>query len=299
MQRVFVTGANGFVGQYLVEALLTEGYFVVGSGRGASRMPQHERFVYCPLDLTRPDDMHVALLQHQPDCIVHCAAISKPDECETDRVAAMRINLEATRLLLQEAEILKAFFIFLSTDFVFSGEKEIYSEEDDTAPVNYYGYTKERAEAEVRNYQGNWSIVRTILVYGKPLGSRQNLLTTVAAGLRKGQQLKIFGDQVRTPTFVGDLVKGICAIIEKRAQGIFHLSGKDVRTPYQMAVEVANYLGFDVELITQVSEREFHQPARRPPRTVFDLTRAANELDYRPVSFEQGLRSTFSDKKIV
>jgi dTDP-4-dehydrorhamnose reductase len=100
-------------------------------------------------------------------------------------------------------------------------------------------------------------------------------------------------DQVRTPTYVEDLARGIIAIIEKKAKGIFHLSGKDVLTPYQMAVKTAEQLSFDKLLLKKVTAASFTQTAKRPANTGFVIDKARRELGYEPLSFEEGLKKTF------
>jgi dTDP-4-dehydrorhamnose reductase len=187
----------------------------------------------------------------------------------------------------------KSYFLFVSTDFVFAGTSLHYKEDDSLDPVNYYGETKMLAEAAVEKYPFSWSIVRTILVYGKPMSGRQNILTNVAAALQRGEPLKIFSDQTRTPTYVEDLAKAMIVMLENRSEGIYHLSGKDAQTPYAMAVAVAVHLGFDPNQIENVTAATFKQPALRPPITGFDLTKAATELSYKPTPFEEGLQKTF------
>jgi dTDP-4-dehydrorhamnose reductase len=294
MQTVLITGANGFVGSYLSRLLLDE-YRIVATGKGACRLDiNHTNFRYESLDFTDEKEVAAVLKAHQPDVIVHAGALSKPDDCEGDRAAAYQANVAATTYLLKEAARLGSFFVFLSTDFIFSGEEEgMYSEEDLAAPVNYYGQTKVEAETAVRQYPFDWSIVRTVLVYGKAHGGRDNILTMVAKNLQSGKPLRIYNDQVRTPTYVEDLAQGIKTIIDRRAAGVFHLSGEDVRTPYQMAVEVAEYLGYEGSLIEKVTEQTFSQPARRPLRTGFNLAKAKKVLDYRTTPFAEGLRKTF------
>ncbi|MBL7720398.1 MAG: sugar nucleotide-binding protein, partial [Chitinophagaceae bacterium] len=194
---------------------------------------------------------------------------------------------------LAAAATVQSFFIFISTDFIFDGREGMYKEEDTGNPVNYYGLTKLRAEALVKEYSFDWSIVRTVLVYGKPLTGRGNILTVVKEKLEKGEEYSVFNDQVRTPTFVEDLAAGIVAIIEKRATGIFHLSGKDILTPYQMACKVASYLGLSEGLIRKVTAATFTQPALRPAKTGFIIDKAKKLLGYDPVSFEEGLKRAF------
>jgi dTDP-4-dehydrorhamnose reductase len=176
---------------------------------------------------------------------------------------------------------------------VFSGEKGFYQEEDERLPVNYYGETKVLAEDEVRQYPFRWSIVRTVLVYGKTFSGRENIVTNTAIALQQGKALKIFDDQVRTPTYVEDLATGLVAIVQKGATGIYHISGEDVKTPYEVAVETARLLNLDSSLITPVKAHEFDQPARRPAKTGFDISRAKRELGYQPLSFKEGLKRTF------
>lgn len=233
------------------------------------------------------------LSQFKPHVVVHAGALSKPDECELQKEIAFKTNVKGTEYLLEEAAIIKSFFVFLSTDFIFSGEEGMYREEDIPAPVNYYGQTKLMAECRVQEYPFDWSIVRTVLVYGNPRAGRQNILTSVASALKEGKQLNIYEDQVRTPTFVRDLSHGLATIIGKRAEGVFHISGEDIRSPYQMACDVADYFKLDKGLIHPVTKDTFRQAALRPLKTGFNISKAKRQLNFQPTSFDKGLKKTF------
>lgn len=295
MQKVLVTGANGFVGHYLVQQLLQKGFQVIATGKGASRLPfTNSNLIWETLDFTNHEEVRITFDHHRPDAVVHCGAMSKPDECETNREAAFLTNVSGTLHLMEAAKTHRSFFVFLSTDFVFSGEKGMYREDDERSPVNYYGETKMLAEDEVKKYSFGWSIVRTVLVYGKPFQSRDNILTRTVSALQKGETLKIFDDQVRTPTYVEDLAGAIVTIVEQRATGIYHISGEDVLTPYEMAVAAAKFVALDASKIEKVTEQDMQQPARRPLKTGFDISKAKKELGYKAVSFEEGLKRTFA-----
>jgi dTDP-4-dehydrorhamnose reductase len=294
MKTVLVTGANGFLGYYLVRELLQKKFSVVATGRGPSRLPYHDKnFLYETLDYTSKEDISKVFSSVNPQMVVHCGAISKPDECEQNKEAAFLSNVTGTINLLEAAAEHGAHIIFLSTDFVFNGEKGFYSEEDERAPVNYYGETKVLAEDEVMKYPFNWTIVRTVLVYGKTFSGRENIVTNTAKLLKEGKPLKIFDDQVRTPTYVDDLAQGIVTIIKKETGGIYHLSGEDVKTPYDIAVDTALLLGLNPSLITPVKAHEFDQPAKRPAKTGLNISKAKTELDFQPISFQEGLARTF------
>ncbi|MBB1283952.1 SDR family oxidoreductase [Flavisolibacter sp. BT320] len=266
----------------------------MATGKGESRIPFRDtNFTYRQLDFTNKENVATVFAPFKPDVVVHCGAISKPDECELNREAAFLSNVTGTINLLEAAADFRSHFIFMSTDFVFSGEKGFYNEEDERGPVNYYGQTKLLAEDEVAKYPFSWSLVRTVLAYGKTFSGRENIVTNTAKALREGRRLKIFDDQWRTPTYIEDLAAGIVSIIEKRAGGTYHLSGEDLRTPYDVAVETAHFLHLDTSLITAVKAEEFDQQAARPPKTGFDISKAKRDLDFQPLTFSEGLRKTF------
>lgn len=296
IQPVLITGANGFLGHHLCQQLLKRGVAVIATGTGPCRLPfvGNKDFVYETMDCTDAVLVNKLIAQYQPAAIIHAAAISRPDECELNKPLAHTVNVTGTENLLQAITSYQPYFLYVSTDFVFDGEKGMYTESDNPNPVNYYGHTKVEAEKLVLAYRGLHSIARTVLVYGKPLSGRDNILSIVQKKLLAGENYKVVNDQLRTPTYVDDLATGILLMLEKKATGIFHLSGEQVMTPYEMAMAAASFLGLDASVIEEVNASVFSQPAKRPPKTGFNITKAKTELGFSPVSFTQGLQKTFS-----
>jgi dTDP-4-dehydrorhamnose reductase len=294
MKTVLLTGANGFVGQYLLNFLVKE-YRVIATSRGNSRLDiKSDNLIYETLDLTDKLGIDDICSRYQPTIIIHSGAISKPDDCEKDRDLAYKTNVSSTQFLIENALKYQSYFLFVSTDFVFDGIKGMYNEAStDLKPVNYYGETKLTAEQAVQGSTLDWCIVRTVFVIGKPKAGRQNLLTIVANASNEKKVLKIFNDQIRTPTYVEDLAWAIMEITKKKSKGIYHISGKDRITPYEMAIAVARYLNLDETLIEPVTEDSFEQPARRPLKTGFDISKAVKDLGYQPTSFQMGMKKTF------
>lgn len=293
--KILITGANGLLGQNAVKQFVSTGCEVFATGRGASRLPLFDQpYTYLDIALTERNRVLAGVTSIQPDIILHTAAMAQPDDCELNRAACYDSNVNATKYLADAAEIVGARLIFLSTDFIFSGESGPYKEEDVPAPVNYYGQTKWEAEQYVMQGKMDWAIVRTVLVYGNILkGTRSNIVTWVKDNLEKKRQIKVVSDQIRTPTFVEDLVQGIRLIIEKEKKGIYHISGKEVLTPFDIAIQVAGYFGLDKSLMERVNADTFTQPARRPLKTGFIIEKAERELGYRPVSFVEGIRRIY------
>ncbi|HRP55057.1 SDR family oxidoreductase [Agriterribacter sp.] len=293
--KVLITGANGLLGQYAVKQLADAGHCVMATGRGGCRLPRNGiSFGYTDLDITGKEGVLSYVTTVRPDVIIHAAAMAQPDACELSKEACYDTNVNATRYFTDAAEAVNAKMIYISTDFIFSGNDGPYRETDDPMPVNYYGETKLAGEQIVRQSRINWAIARTVLVYGNILsGTRSNIVTWVKENLEKGNPIKVVSDQIRTPTYVEDLARGIQLIIEKNATGVYHISGREILTPYEMAVQVADYFGLSKALMEKVDASVFTQPAQRPLKTGFIIDKAERELGYSPLSFMQGIRKMF------
>jgi dTDP-4-dehydrorhamnose reductase len=289
-QTLLITGIHGLVGQYLYRHLDNWKGKVVLTGRGPLRLPPGN-FLYEEMDITVPDTIKDVFDRHQPSVVIHSAAMAQPDECELDQQKAMLHNVDATKYLLEAAARHRSFFVFLSTDFVFSGKDGPYNEYAIPNPVNFYGETKRLAEQQVMLYGMSFAIVRTVLVYGNVLsGTRSNIISWAKSALEKGQPAKVVGDQLRTTTYAGDLAKALLLIAVKKAGGIWHISGKDALSPWDIALKVADALNLDASMLTKVDASTFQQPAERPLQTPFIIEKARRELGYEPVSFEEGMR---------
>lgn len=296
--KILITGSNGLLGQHLIKMLIeTTPYEVVATGKGDYRLPftATTLFNYYPLDITDGVAVQTFMKLHKPDVVVHAAAITQPDPCELDPIACWEVNVTATRFLIDAAEEVKAFFIFISTDFVFDGLSGPYVETDTPGPVNYYGSSKLAAEKSVMESSlPQWAIVRTVLVYGNILvGNRSNVISWVKENLEQEKPIKVVGDQWRTPTYVEDLASGIISVIQKKATGIYHISGEEGLSPYDMAVATADYLHLNKSLMTKVDASIFTQPARRPLRTGFIIEKAKKMLGYQPLSFKEALKKMY------
>ena len=293
--KVLVTGANGLLGQHLVELLLYEAYSVLAISRGEKRLPYLYGLGYGNVDLSDADSINTAFAIDPPDVVVHAGAMTQVDECETNQQACSVTNIDGTINIIRAAEKFSKHLIYISTDFVFDGKRGNYVEDDLPNPVNFYGKTKLRAEELVRQSSLDWAVVRTCLVYGNSFaGTRSNIITWVKESLEQKKKIKVVNDQVRTPTYVEDLAKGILLVINKKAKGIYHISGNEVLTPYQMAIKTADFFGLDKDLIEEVNASTFSQPAKRPLKTGFDISKAVGELNFKPGSFNDSLLKMFS-----
>lgn len=291
--KILLTGSNGLLGQKLVALLhQTSGIELVATARGANRLAtSYPTLHFVPLDVTDASQVQLVLGQQRPTHVIHTAAMTQVDECELNQAACWSQNVTAVAHLAAACAQLDVHLTHLSTDFIFNGTEALLSEEALPDPISHYGASKLAAEQAVQRTAGlRWAIARTVLVYGTSLvAGRSNLVLWVYESLRKGQKIKVVDDQWRTPTLAEDLAQGCWLLARQSAQGIFHLSGPELLTPFQMAQQVATTFGLDATLLERVDGQIFTQPARRPLRTGFCIAKAERELGYQPHSFADGL----------
>jgi dTDP-4-dehydrorhamnose reductase len=285
--KILITGANGLLGQKLVEQLVAAGNVeVIATGRGPCRLTG-SGFRYQVLDIENEQEVVDVLSDLRPEVIIHGAAMTHVDQCEQNQADCFRANVLATSYLVQAAEKIGSHFVFVSTDFIFSGADghNPYIEEAAPDPVNYYGQTKLEGEELIKRSSLKWAIARTVLVYGLANDlSRSNIILWEA-----GKQIQVVDDQVRTPTLAEDLAAGCILIAEQRATGVFNISGAELLTPYQMAMETADYFGLDKSLINRTDSTLFTQPAKRPMKTGFIIEKAVKQLGFQPKTFRTGI----------
>ncbi|OGX81821.1 SDR family oxidoreductase [Hymenobacter glacialis] len=290
--KFLLTGTNGLLGQKLVGRLRQQaGVELVATSRGANKLAGlYPDVRFLTLDVTDAAQVRRVLAQERPTHLIHTAAMTNVDECELHPAACWLQNVTAVENLVQACTEHAVHLTHLSTDFVFSGSAGPLSEEAVPGPINVYGESKLAAERAVQGSASPWAIARTVLVYGVAHDyGRTNIVLWVRDSLRAGTPIKVVADQWRTPTLAEDLAEGCWLLAHHSAQGIYHLSGYEMLTPYDMAVHVADYFGLDKRLLTKVDASTFSQPARRPARTGFLIGKARRELGYAPRTFAEGV----------
>lgn len=254
--RILVTGAGGILGRALGDRL-----------RGA-----HTLFLWGreEADLTDEAQVRSAAKGIAFDAIVHAAAMTNVDGCESDPDAALRVNRDATRHVADLARERGAVFVYVSTDYVFDGTKRSpYLEEDPTGPINAYGRSKLEGERAAIDSGARALIVRTSWLFG-PGG--KNFVDTIASKLERGEGLRVVDDQKGSPTYSRDLAHAIELLLRRGSLGTVHATNSGATTWYGLAKEIASDLGSDAP-IAPVATEEFPRPAARPRYSVLSGAR--------------------------
>jgi dTDP-4-dehydrorhamnose reductase len=295
--KVLVTGANGFTGQHLVKTLVGKGFEVIATSRNESKLPSYNNLTYYNCELTDVRNVENLFDLTKPGAVIHTAAMSKPDECAANPDLCTANNITATQHLLDAAiKVGTNHFVYLSTDFIF-GENGPHAEDDTPSPLNLYGASKLEAEALVNAASIKTTIVRPVFMYGPVWENlRPSFIQWVAGKLQKAEPIKVVTDQARTPTYIGDLCWGIQKIIQDQVTGVFHLAGKDIVSPYDMAVAVAKHLNPPLGLIEPVTASTFPEPVKRAQRSGLKIDKAVTKLGYAPHSFAAALQKCFYEE---
>lgn len=290
--KVLVTGSNGLLGQNLVNLLVEEKqkYNVIGFSRGKNRSGRND-FEYVNIDITNQKKLKEKILEINPDFIVNTAAMTNVDACEKDKEGCFDLNVNVVQILADLSLEINAHLIHISTDFIFDGIKGNYTEDDIPNPLSYYGKTKLISERLLQKSTIDFTILRTILVYGLVNDmSRSNIVLWVKESLEQEKEITIVNDQYRAPTYVEDLAMVCKLSIDKKAIGIFNVSSSQLLSVYEIAQQVADTFDLNKTLIKSISTATLNQTAVRPVKTGFDLSKTNTVLNFYPKTFKEDLQ---------
>ena len=289
-----VTGSNGLLGQKLIYALKErKDVQLIATSIGANRIIDKQGYIYESLDITSKSEIAAIIAKYTPNVIIHTAAMTNVDACESKREECRALNVTAVQHVVDVLEETQSstHFIHLSTDFIFDGYKgSEYVETDVPNPQSYYALSKYESEKILQRSKIKWAIARTIIVYGIVDNmSRSNIVLWAKDALTKGQKINVVEDQFRSPTLAEDLATGCISIADKGATGIYHLSGPETMSILQLVYRVADFWKLDKSIVEPIKSEVLNQAAKRPPYTGFVIEKAKQELGYNPRRLEDGL----------
>ena len=246
--RVLITGSAGLLGRELVAYAGTR---------------------HCVLPLTRKEadvcdsgSVERALDKAEPDVVVHCAAYTAVDDCELQPELAWKVNAEGTRNVARACRRRGVPLLYLSTDYVFDGQKpEPYVETDRPNPLNVYGKTKLAGEEGVAELAERFWIVRVSWLFG---AWGRNFVQAILRQARAGQALRVVADQVGAPTYAMHLAEKIEHIFTRAEGGIYHVTNQGYCSWFEFAKAVLDQAGLDHVTISPIPSSALDRRARRP-----------------------------------
>jgi dTDP-4-dehydrorhamnose reductase len=301
---LLITGASGQLGAYVLRAAVRDRSPVVAWGGPGTFAPRREVSLVAaagsavpllPLDLTSNDQLTSVFRSTRPRWILHLAAVSRVEACHRDPHRAWRINVDATRRLVELAAESQADLLLASTDMVFDGCRGDYGEGDRAEPLMEYARTKRAAEDLVLAYDRG-IVVRLSLLYGPSRNGRRNFFDRQCDQLGAGKPIRLFADEWRTP--LGLHVAAGCLPLVARSgyRGVLHLGGTERMSRWEMGRRLARWLGRDPALVEadQAAQRDLAEP--RPQDVSLDSRRIYTEFPGLPrPGFEESLHELLSE----
>jgi len=277
-----VTGSSGLLGRSLV-SVLTDRYETVGIDKHVLEGRDD-----LAVDITQREHTLKAIVSAAPRVVVHTAAETDVDRCETERDLARRINVDGTANIADACTRVGAKLILVSTDYVFDGSKGKYKETDQPNPISFYGVTKLEAERIGTSTSPDCLIVRPSVLYGwHP--TKLNFATWILRGLREHQILRVVKDHINSPTFADNLARAIQRAIERNSRGILHIAGDERISRFDFARRIARRFSLDESLLVPAEMKDLDWVARRPRDSSLNVGKAEKELGIELFGVDRGL----------
>lgn len=301
--KILLTGATGLIGSRF-EELMFENHEItpLSSSNG--------------VDITDRSSIEDFLEEKSFDAVIHLAAKTDVDKCELDKIddlrlmnideenskrldpnkidisswkeegSAFAINTVGTKNLYDVAKERNAKFVYISTDFVFSGQEEFYDEESVPNPVDWYGMTKFYGEKLINTTED--LILRLSYPYGYLSPVKKDLVWKMVDLLQEKEEVGLVSDQVITPTFIDDIVLGIDFLLGKQVSGIYHMTGSSFLTPKEMGEKIKSEFGFSTKINNVTLEDLYRGRAPRPFQSRMKNDKLEH-LGFKPKTFDEGL----------
>lgn len=283
MYKLLITGADGLLGKWTV-ALAENNHAVTPTDVTALQHPNAVK-----TDITDVEAVHQLFLKVKPDVVIHTASETNVDRCETERDRAWKINVGGTRNIAGACRDAGAKLVYISTDYVFDGEKSLNSEDDTPNPLDFYGLTKLEGERQVMHLCRNAVVLRTSVLYGRH-PTKQDFATWVITKLKQNQEITVVDDHFNTPTLAENLGHMILEVAAQDLQGVFHTSGCERISRYDFARKIAGAFGLDVALIKPIKMSDLKAwIAKRPRDSSLNTTKVQQVLSVKPLSINEGL----------
>lgn len=284
--KLLITGAHGLLGRVLLQTDWGGDVERVGCGRRPDPVGDIPVRV---VELTDAEAVHAAIAAERPDWVIHTAALTGVDQCETDPQLARRTNVEAVAHVVAASAAVDAGVVQLSTDYVFDGTAGPYAESDSPNPLSNYGRLKLESEALVLGAGTPGLVLRTLWLYGHRQGARPNFVTWALAALAGGETMRVVDDQWGNPTYVDDLARALVELCRRGVTGCYHMGGGTYMTRLELVEGLADHYGLPTPMLESTTTAELAQAAPRPLRSGLRTDALQTLLGWEPASFVAGL----------
>jgi dTDP-4-dehydrorhamnose reductase len=284
MKKLLITGASGFLGWNLCQ-LAKQEWEVYGTYFSHDLEIPGMRML--KVNLTNFLELQQIFSEIQPSAVIHTAAQSQPNFCQTHPQESHAINVQASCNIAGLCADDSIPCVFTSTDLVFDGLNAPYKETDAVCPVNLYGEQKVMAEIGMLERYPMTVVCRMPLMFGMTTPTATSFMQPFMQILKEGKELKLFIDEFRTPVSGKTAAKGLLLALEK-VKGLIHLGGKERISRYDFGRLLVEVFQLPTEGLKACRQQDVKMAAARPADVSFDSSKAF-ALGYQPLSIKEQL----------
>jgi len=287
--KFLITGSAGVIGSQVVKDLSLQNHEVFSCYNDTK--PEHG--IPIKLDLKNQNNIIKTIQKIKPDRIIHLAAMTDVERCETQQDLALQINAYATETLAKQAAKKNVFFVYVSTDYVFDGKNKMKKEDDLPNPIDFYGKSKLKGELALNKLAFSYSIARTSTPFGFHK-TKKSFPIWVKENLEQNKEIPVLVDQFTSPTYIPNLSKMLIEVATRQIIGKIHLAGATRISRYELASLVANNFNLDKKLLLPTKIEKLRWKAQRPKDSSLDVSFATEILEEKPQKIHQSLELLYS-----
>lgn len=288
--KILIIGGSGTIGSKIIEQFQSSN-IIFDYTFLTNPIPSKIGYM---LDITNRKNTIELITKLNPDIVIHTAALTNVDLCETNNALANLINVQGTKNIVDGCMKIKSKIIFISTSYVFDGNSDQYFEEDLPNPTSYYGITKYKSEKIIQNSNLDFLILRTDQPYcWIEKWQKMNSVIRLIQTLKKGATLKEIVDWYNNPTYVPDFALALNSLLQKNYDGIYHLTGSDFINRYEWSLKVSKIFNLKSELIIPINSKNLNLPVTRK-KIKLNNEKIFQKTGHHMINVDDGLKKMFN-----
>lgn len=283
--KFLVLGGSGLIGNKLIKSIRSSNQVLVTYNTN-----NLEKSNFSSIKFSFPKDFEILkkfILTEQPDVVINLIGKSNLSYCEQHKNEIYQLNVILPKKVCNLCNKINSKFVQISSDYVFDGKSGNYKESDQTNPINFYGYTKQKSENEILKFSKN-IIIRTSLVYD--LTVKTNFIGFLFEKLSNNEKIFVYDDVITTPVLVDELVTSILKIVDSNHGGIFHVSGDECISRFEFAKIIADRFELQKDLIFPISIYSTKQKINRPQNSCLNNDKIKKLLNFKFTSLKRNFK---------
>jgi len=291
--KYLIIGGTGVIGYKILQNIRKEDSSVKFTFLNNKQILKNSHF----LNIENLIETKNLIKKISPDIVIHCSALSNIDFCENNKKKAESINVLGTKNIVEGCKESNSKIVYISTSFVFDGKKK-YSENDNTSPSTFYGFTKFKGEEIIKDSNLPFLILRTDQPYSWiEQWQHTNSVIRVIDSLKKKKIFYEVNDWYNVPTYVPDFVNATMKLMKLKKEGVFHVSGSDFLNRYDWAILTAKIFQLNPDLIKSINSSSLNLSAKRVNGNLSN-EKLFRETGIKMRGIKEGLMEMFKTKNV-